>query len=429
MEIALIFGSLILLVLIGVPVAFSMGLSTLLGFYLNNTWGFASVIAQRMYSGSTSFILIAIPFYIMTGLLMNAGGMTKRIICFAQLLVGRFTGGMGYVNVVASMIFSGMSGSAVADASGLGILELEVMKKAGYEEKFSAAITAASSTIGPIVPPSIPFVIYGGLTGTSVGRLFLGGFIPGIAMGISLIIAIYFVARKRNFPKNSVKMTWKEFATSTVNVLLALGTVLIIVYGIVGGVFTPTEAAVVASIYSFVLGFFFYKDLKLQQLPGIVWETLKHTIRVIFIIATASGFSWVLTIMHVPQKIIATFSSILSEPILVLLIINALLLILGCFMESISIMLLVTPVLMPVIKEIGMDPVHFGVMMTLNLMIGLITPPMGLSLYSVASISKIPIWNIVSELKPFLIALLAVLLLIIFFPSLTMFLPDLIMGN
>lgn len=428
MEIALVFGLLIILILLGVPVAFSMGLSTLLAIYLNGTWNFAVILSQRIYSGSTSFILFAIPFYILAGMLMNAGGMTYKIMKFAQMLVGHITGGMGHVNILASMVFSGMSGSSVADASGLGAVEIETMSAAGYDRKFSAAITAASATIGPIIPPSIPFVIYGGIAGVSVGRLFLGGILPGVLMGLGLMIAVYFVSKKRKYPKSKQRATFKELISNSFSALLAVGSVVIILGGIILGIFTPTEAAVVASLYAFILGFFVFRDLKFHQIHQVLWDTAQHSVRVLFIIAVASSYAWALTLMHVPQKVIALFGNLTSEPILVLLIINVLLLLLGCFMETISIMLLTVPILLPVIIEIGMDPVHFGVMMTLNLMIGQLTPPMGILLYSVSGISKIPVHDIVLELKPYLIALLVILLLITFVPSITLYLPNLLMS-
>lgn len=428
MEVVLVFSVLIMLILLGVPVAFSMGLSTLLAIYLNGTWNFTVILSQRIYSGSTSFVLFAIPFYILAGMLMNAGGMTYKIMKFAQMLVGHITGGMGHVNVLASMVFSGMSGSSVADASGLGAVEIETMSAAGYDRKFSAAITAASATIGPIIPPSIPFVIYGGIAGVSVGRLFLGGILPGVLMGLGLMIAVYFVSKKRKYPKSKQRATFKELISNAFSALLAVGSVVIILGGIILGIFTPTEAAVVASLYAFILGFFVFRDLKFHQIHQVLWEKARHSVRVLFIIAVAASYAWALTLMHVPQKVIALFGNLTSEPILVLLIINALLLLLGCFMESISIMLLTVPILLPVIIEIGMDPVHFGVMMTLNLMIGQLTPPMGILLYSVSGISKIPVHDIVLELKPYLIALLAILLLITFVPSITLYLPNLFMG-
>jgi len=427
LEIILVFSVLIILILLGVPVAFSMGLSTLLAFYLNDSWNLIIILSQRMYSGSTSFILLAIPFYILAGLLMNTSGMTNRIMKFAQILVGNITGGMGHVNVLASMIFSGMSGSSVADASGIGQVEIKAMSAAGYDREFASAITAASATIGPIIPPSIPFVVYGGIAGVSVGHLFLGGVIPGVLMGLALMVTVYFISKKRNYPKSKYGGTYKELISSGISALIALGSVVIILGGIVLGIFTPTEAAAIASLYAFILGFFVFRDLKFPQIRQVVWETAQHSIRVLFIIAVASGYAWALTLMHVPQKAIALFGNLISQPIFALLIINVLLIFLGCFMETISIMLLTVPILLPIAIEIGMDPVQFGVMMTLNLMIGQLTPPVGILLYSVSGVSKVPVQKIIVELKTFLIALLVVLLLITFVPSLTLYLPNLLM--
>lgn len=428
LDVFIVFGVLIILILLGIPVAFSMGLSTLLAIYLKGTWNVTVILSQRIYSGATSFVLFAIPFYILAGLLMNQGGMTQKIMKFAQLVVGRVSGGLGHVNILASMVFSGMSGSSVADASGLGVVEIETMSAAGYDKRFSAAVTAASATIGPIVPPSIPFVIYGGIAGVSVGRLFLGGIIPGVFMGLGLMIAVYIVSKKRSYPITKEKFSLREIISSGISALLAVGSIIIILGGIIGGIFTPTEAAVVASIYAFIVGTIIFRDLKISQIPSILAETARHSIRVLFIIGVAASYTWALTLLHVPQKVVALFGNISSHPILVLLIINGLLLLLGCFMETISIMLLTIPILLPVVVNIGMDPIHFGVMMTLNLMIGQLTPPMGILLYSVSGISKIPIQQIIPELKPYLIALLTVLLIITFVPSITLFLPNILMG-
>jgi len=427
LQIILTFSVLVILILVGVPVAFSMGLSTLLAFYLNDSWHLSVILSQRMYLGSTPFILLAIPFYILAGLLMNTAGMTNRIMKFAQILVGNIRGGLGYVNVLASMIFAGMSGSSVADTTGLGQVEIEGMNAAGYDKKFSCAITAASATIGPIIPPSIPFVVYGGIAGVSVGQLFLGGVIPGALMGLGLMVTIYFISKKRNYPKSKYGGTYKELIRTGISALVSLGSVIIILGGIISGIFTPTESAVVASLYAFIVGIFVFRDLKFSQIPQVLWKAARHSIQVLFIIAVASSYSWILTLMHVPQKAIALFGNLISQPIFALLIINVLLIFLGCFMETISIMLLTVPILLPIAIEIGMDPVHFGVMMTLNLMIGQLTPPVGILLYCVSGVSKVPVQKIIVELKPFLIVLLVVLLLITFVPTLTLYLPNLLM--
>jgi C4-dicarboxylate transporter, DctM subunit len=421
-----LFGLLVGLILLGVPVAFAMGLSVVFALSMTGATHLLPVIAQRMYSGSTSFILLAIPFFILAGLLMNAVGMTTRIFRFANHLIGRVTGGLGLVNVVASMIFSGMSGSAVADASGLGAIEIKAMNEAGYDRKFSAAVTAASSTIGPVVPPSIPFVIYGGLTGVSVGSLFLAGIVPGLLMGILLMVAVYIVSRRRRYPRNPTHPSVREFVSSFLDAAVALGSVVIIVGGITTGLFTPTEAAVVACLYALFLGFFVYRSLRFRELPAIVWEAAQSSMQVLLIIAVASAFAWTLTFLRIPEGIVSFVTDAGSHPLLVLLSINLLLLLLGCFMEGISIMLVSIPVLMPVLSQIGVDPLHFGVIITLNIMLGLITPPMGLSLYGVMSISNVSLPVMFRELLPYYLALLIALFTVTFWPGLVLLVPRLL---
>ncbi len=427
MDVVLVFGVLILLMIIGVPVAFSLGLSALLAFYLCGAWDIVTILSQRMYFGSTSFVLLAIPFYILAAQLMNTSGMSRRITDFSNLLVGRFRGGLAQANIVNSMVFAGMSGSSVADASGIGMIEIEMMTAAGYDKKFSASVTAASSTIGPIIPPSIPLVVFGAMAGVSVGRLFLGGFIPGMLMGIGMMVAVYFISVARDFPRSVVNLKGRKLFACILDGLAGAGCLLILMGGILSGVFTPTEAAVVACLYAFILGFFVYKDLKLSDLPTALWETVKNTIAVLFVIAVSTAYAYALTLMHVPEKVVAAFGTLAGNPVVVLLIINGILLLLGCFMETLGIMLLTVPILLPVVTQIGVDPVHFGVMMTLNLMLGQLTPPFGICLYCVSNVSKIPIFDLVKEIWPYIVALLVVLLLITFIPSITMFLPNLMM--
>ena len=413
--------------LLGLPIAVSMGLTAILTFLALGEPGLLSMVPQRMYAGTTGFPLLAIPFFILAGNLMNAGGMTHRIFRFAQCLVGHIKGGLGHVNVVGSMIFAGMSGSAVADAAGLGMVEIQAMLKAGYDRRFSAAVTAASSTIGPIIPPSIPFVIFGSMTGTSVGRLFLGGFLPGLVMGLALMITVYIVAEQRGYPRER-RATLRELLDSSLDGAAALGAPVIIIGGILAGIFTPTEAAVVACIYALILGLVVYREIGLADLPRILWETLEHTIRVMFIISAASLFGWLLIQQRIPTMIVEGLMTLTGQPWIILLIINGILLILGSFMEGIAIMLLTIPVFMPLVARVGVDPVHFGVMMTLNLMIGLLTPPVGMCLYAVSSISQVPLWPLARELWPYIAALLVSLALITYIPGLVLWIPNLLMG-
>jgi len=422
-----IFGVLIFFIMIGLPIAVSMGLTAAIFFVVLGEMDVLCMVPARMYSSTTGFPLLAIPFFILVGNLMNTGGMTTRIFRFAQCLVGHIKGGLGHVNVVNSMIFAGMSGAAVADAAGIGMVEMEAMTKAGFDRRFSAAVTAASSTIGPVIPPSIPFVIFGSITGTSVGRLFLGGFIPGFLMGIGMMITVYIISGRRGYPKEK-RATFREFILSALYAWSALLCPLIIIGGIMLGIFTPTEASVVAVIYALIVTLLIYKEITLRDLPKILWESLEHTIRVMFIISAAGIFGWLLIHQRVPDAVVKSLMTLSKNPWVILLIINIILLVLGCFMEGISIMLLTIPVFMPLITKIGIDPVHFGVVMTLNLMVGLLTPPVGMVLYAVSSVGKVPLWELASELKWYIVAIMTSLGLITYIPKLVTWLPNLLMG-
>jgi len=418
-----VFGLLITLILLGVPIAVSMGLAAIVVIWLMGGTDLLIVLPQRMYSATTSFPLLAIPFFILAGNLMNTGGMTRRIFAFAQLLVGRIQGGLAHVNVVASMIFAGMSGSAVADAAGLGVIEIEAMKNEGYSAKYAATITAVSSTIGPIIPPSIPFVLYGSLASVSVGTLFLAGVVPGILMGLALMIAIAIEARRRNLPRMRKRLLTRDTLMSTVAAVPALVTPGLIIGGILSGLFTPTEAAVVAALYALLLGMFVYRELGPTQVWSILWQSAAQTVQVMFIIATAGAYGWILVQQQIPNSVIEGMLALSQTPWMVLLLINVVLLVLGLFIEPIAIMLIATPILLPLAAKIGVSADHLGVIIVLNLMIGLITPPVGLCLYAVASISREPMGEIVKELWPYLLALLAVLMIVTYVPAVSLWLP------
>ena len=422
-----VFAMLIGFILLGVPIAVSMGLTAVLAFIFLGEGFVLPMVAQRMYSATTAFTLLAIPFFILAGSLMNTCGITRRIFRFASALVGHFRGGLGHVNVVASMIFSGMSGAAVADAAGLGTIEMKAMTESGYDPEFSAAITAASSTIGPVVPPSIPFVIYGSITGVSVGKLFLAGFTPGIFMGLALMAAVYFISKRRNYPKGTLA-TFEELMTSAKEAALPLGTPVLIIGGILSGLFTPTEASVVASLYAMALGLFIYREIKFRDLPKIFWDTLKHTIRVMFIISSAGFFGWFMIHQSIPEQVITGLTTLTDTRWILMLIIILILLVLGCFLEGIAVLVITIPVFMPLIEQNGVDPVQFGVIMILCSMLGLLTPPVGMSLYAVASISGVSIGALTKEIWPYLLGILAVLLLMTFVPQLSLWLPNLLMG-
>jgi tripartite ATP-independent transporter DctM subunit len=411
----------------GAPVAIAIGLAVAL-YIVMGTQVPSIIIAQMMVSGADSFPLLAIPFFLLAGILMNTSGITQRLFDFAGCLVRHIPGGLGHVNVVASMIFAGMSGSAVADAAGLGAVEIKAMRKHGYDDEFSGAITVASSTIGPVVPPSIIFVIYGVLAEVSVGALFLAGLVPGLLMGAALMVQVYRIAKRRNYP-TLPRATWRELSLSLRKATLPLLTPIIIIGGIVSGAFTPTEAAVVAVAYAFLLGFVIYRELSWKSLWNALHTTAVQTATIMFITAVASVLGWALAQGRVPQQLADAVLSLTSQPWLVLLLINVLLLIVGCFMEVIASLLILTPILVPVVKAVGIDPVHFGVVMTLNLMVGLTTPPMGMSLYVVQQISGIPFDRLVRGVVPFLISLVVVLLIVTYVPAFSLALPHAVLGN
>ncbi len=417
----------LLLLAVGAPVAVAMGLTGAIAVVLLGDIPL-EVIAQRFVTGVDSFPLLAVPFFILAGALMNTGGTTQRLVALANVLVGRFTGGLGHVTVVSNMIMAGMSGSAAADAAGTGSVLIPAMVRSGYSRAFSAALTAAASTIGPIIPPSIPFVVFGVLASVSIGRLFLGGAIPGVLMGLYLMVAVYLIAKRRGYARGRPP-TGAEIKTAVWEAIPALMLPVIIIWGIVSGVVTPTEAAVLAVLYALFLGLFVYRELDWRALHRIFGEAALTTASVMFIVAAAALLAWVLTREQAGPALVRLVLSISTDPYIVLLVLNIILLILGCFLETLSLMILLVPVLMPLIKALGIDPVHFGVMFTLNLMIGLITPPVGMSMFIACRIAGIQITEFAREVWPFVAALVLVLLVVTYFPSVVLFLPNLLMGN
>ena len=374
----LMFFMLFFLIIIGAPIAIALGGSSALWVYLSKSVPDFTIL-HRMVMGVDSFPLLAIPFFILAGSLMNAAGLTNQIFNFAKAVVGWLPGGLGHVNIGASIIFAGMSGAAVADAGGLGTIEIKAMNDAGYDLDFSVAVTAASSTIGPIIPPSLPMVIYGVMASTSIGKLFIAGFIPGLLMGLALAIMVAYYAHKRNYPRDT-QFSIKQLGISFIQGLPALMTPVIIIGGIASGIFTPTEAAIAAVVYALILGLV-YRTLDLKKLVAISMETAETTAVILLIVGGASIFAWVLTANQVTERFATIFLSITENKYLLLLVINILLLIVGCFMETIASITILTPVLLPVAMKLGVDPIHFGVIMVLNLMIGLLTPPVGMVLF------------------------------------------------
>ena len=420
-------GVLLLLLALEFPVAFAMTGASVVYLLLRGDIPLI-VVAQRVTVGVDSFVLLAIPFFFLAGELMNQGGITKRLVDLAQAMVGGIRGGLGHVTVVTNMIMAGMSGSAVADATGTAAVLIPAMEQAGYPRVFSAALVGAASTIGPVIPPSIPFVIYGGITGVSVGRLFLGGIVPGVLMGLFLMGAVYLVAKRRGYRAEG----WMSASEALRNIWRAVPVMLfpvIILGGIFSGIVTPTEAAVVAVVYAVLLSALFYRELTAGKLIHVLTSVAGNTAKITFIIASAGLYGWLLAREGVPQLFTSFFLSVSREPWVILLMVNVLLVILGCLMETTAILVILTPVLMDLITKVGIDPVHFGVVLTLNLMIGLLTPPVGMVLYVMVSLAKVSVTEFTKECGIFMLALVVVLILITYLPGLVTFLPQLIMGK
>jgi len=414
------------LIIIGAPIAIALGGSSALWVYLSKSVPDFTIL-HRMVMGVDSFPLLAIPFFILAGSLMNEAGLTSQIFNFAKAVVGWLPGGLGHVNIGASIIFAGMSGTAVADAGGLGTIEIKAMTDAGYDIDFSVAITGASSTIGPIIPPSLPMVIYGVMASASIGKLFIAGFIPGLLMGLALAVMVAYYAHKRHYPRDA-KFSFKQLGVSFIEGLPALMTPVIIIGGIASGIFTPTEAAIASVVYALILGLV-YRTLNLKKLIAVSMETAETTAVILLIVAGASIFAWVLTANQVTEKFAALVLGITENKYLLLLVINILLLIVGCFMETIASITILTPVLLPVVMKLGIDPIHFGVIMVLNLMIGLLTPPVGMVLFVLTRVAKIPFDRIVRATLPFIIPLVIVLFLITYIEPLCMWLPRILFAK
>lgn len=415
----------IVILSLGMPIAFTLGVAAFLYIWAN---GLPLVIVpQRMAGGLDSFPLLAVPFFILAANLMNTAGITDRLFEFAKVLVGRFRGGLAQVNVMASVIFSGMSGSAVADAGGLGAMEIKAMRAAGYRTEYAAALTAASCVIGPLIPPSIPMVIYGVIADASVGRLFLGGIIPGLMAAGSLMIMIALTAKRKKMPEG-VSMSLAESALATRRALLPLFTPVIIVGGILVGIFSPTEASAIACIYALLLGLF-YRELNLSKIWVEMVATARTTGAICLIVSTATLFAWLLTTLQVPQRTAAVLVEITDDPLLLLLLISAVVFVIGFFLEGLAIMILIVPVMLPTLTAVGVDPIHFGVVLVFNLMIGLMTPPMGVGLFVVSNVAGVRMEAIAREVFPMLIPLVIVLLLLIVFPQLVTAIPDAVLGK
>ena len=409
---------------LGIPIAFVMGITALAALFALPGVPL-HLIPQRLFTGMDSFPIMAVPFFILGGDLMNAAKITDRIIDFSKLLVGRIRGGLGHVNIVGSMFFAGISGSAVADASCLGSILIPAMEKDGYEVHYASAITASAAVIGPIIPPSIPMVVLALVANLSVGALFLGGVLPGVFIGLGLMAVNYVISRRRRYARVEEPLSLKKLIHTLFGAIIPLLMPLIIMGGILSGVFTPTEAASIAVAYALFVGFFILRTLTLKDLPRIFFRSTVATSTILIVMAMANTFSWILATQQIPQQVSQFIFSISKNPYVFLLLINIFLLIVGCFLEGLAAIILIVPILMPVVTQLGIHPIHFALVVVVNLMIGLLTPPLGLCLFVVCGISKIKLGPLFKEVFPFLIVEIAILFVITYMPWFTLTLPRL----
>jgi tripartite ATP-independent transporter DctM subunit len=417
----LLIGSFFLAVTLGIPISMSIGVSAVLYLLFYGSISLA-VIAQQMTLGIDSFPLLAIPLFLLAGMLMSEANITTRIIGFANALVGRITGGLAMVMVISCMFFGAISGSGVADVTAIGSLMLPAMDQQGYKKGLSASLLGCAGSLGTVIPPSIVMIILGVTTGTSIGKLYLGGFIPGVFTGLCLMALAWVYAKRMHLPPGE-PFTVGKVVTSFRQAFLSLLTPVIIIGGIITGVFTATEAAAAASAYALVLGLFVYRSLKLSQLPAIFLRVAETTGIILFIISAAALFGWILAAEQIPQKLAAFFLSISQNYYVLLMLINVLLLILGTFMETIAIIIIVVPVLMPLVTSLGMDPVHFGVMVTVNMAIGANTPPVGVDLIAACKVGQTTLDDAMPYIWPFVGAMTVALACVTFVPPLVTFIP------
>lgn len=414
-------GSFLIMTFLGVPVAFSLGLSVSLILYLFLDMP-QVMITQNIYSGVDSFSFMAVPFFMLAGSFMSAGGVTKRLVNFALAMVGSFTGGLAQAVAVSGMFFAAISGSSAATTAAIGSTMVNEMEKKGYRRELATGIVAAGGTVGIVIPPSITLVVFGVIAGTSIGDLFVGGVIPGILMGVSMCLVSWYLAKKEGIPAEGT-FSFKNLFISFKDSFWALMTPVIIIGGIYGGIFTPTEAAAVAAVYGILVGMFIYKELKLKDFPKIIFEAVIGTTLIMFIVGAAKVFGWMLTNLEIPHHIGAYVVSLTSSPYVFLIMMNILLLIIGTLINASAAVVILTPIFLPVAIQLGIDPLFFGVLMVVNLAIGCITPPVGLDLFVASAICKVPLEKVMQASLPYLYALLGVLLLLTFCPFLITFLP------
>ncbi|QLD34013.1 TRAP transporter large permease [Mannheimia varigena] len=418
-----------LFLFIGVPISFSIGLASLITVMMSVPFDAAiTVITQKMASGLDSFSLLAIPFFILAGNIMNRGGIALRLIEFAKVIGGRLPGSLAHVNVLANMMFGSISGSAVASGAAMGGIMSPLQRKEGYDPAFSATVNIASCPTGLLIPPSNTFIVYSLITGgTSIGALFLAGYIPGIIMGLSIMLIIGYIAKKRNYPV-SPKPTKSEVIKKTLDALPSLGLIVVIMGGIIGGIFTATEASAFAVVYTLILAVVIYREVSIKELPKVILESVVTTAIVLLLIGTSMGMSWVMANADIPYMISDGLLAVSDNPIVILLIINIILLIVGVFMDMTPALLIFTPIFFPIVTDLGMDPVHFGILMAFNLSIGICTPPVGSALFIGCSVGGVKINQVIKPLLPFYAALILALLLVTYVPSISLALPQLLLG-
>jgi TRAP-type C4-dicarboxylate transport system permease large subunit len=464
----LLIGSFLLLLVIGVPVALSMAVSSLLYVLVDGTMPDIAVL-HRMIGGVDSFPLLAVPFFILAGNLMNIAGVTNRIYQFAVSAVGWMRGGLGQVNIIGSVIFSGMSGTAIADAAGLGTIEIKAMKDHGYPLDFSVGVTAASATLGPIIPPSLPFVIYGMMANVSIGSLFLGGILPGLVMTVMMMLTVAYFARRNNWGSDA-PFSWPQLIKSGIEVavvlatgaaiwgifvitewplligaflviavltwadwyfkfsaVMALMTPMLLIGGMTAGLFTPTEAAVAACSWALYLGLVRYRTMTLKSIAKATFETVETTASVLFIVSSAAIFGWLLTATKLTDVLGNAFLALTDQRWVFLILVNILILIVGSFIDTLAAITILVPILMPLLLKFGVDPIHFGVVITLNLMIGLLHPPLGMVLYVLARVARMSVEATTMAILPWLVPLMLALGLITFIPEITLWLPKMMM--
>lgn len=413
----------ILLLLIGIPISLVLIITSVSYILLIGDMTLMTSVPQKMFSGMDNFGLLAIPLFMLAGELMNFGGITTRLVAFAKVLIGHFRGGLAYVSIIANMFLASILGSANAQAAMMSKVMVPEMEKEGYDRNFSSALTLASSIVAPVIPPSMLFIIYGTLTGASIGDMFLAGIVPGILIGIGFIIIIGFMSKKHNFPK-SERGTLKEVFSNFLKVIPALFIPFVIIYGILSGMFTPTESAAVACVIAVIIGFS-YKQLRLKDLPEIFINTVTNTATITFLIVMANVFGFILAYEQIPQTLANAMLSLSESPIVFLLLVNILLLLLGTVLDGIAALIILVPVLMPLLGTYQIDPVHFGVIITINLTIGLLTPPVGTGLFIVSSVAKVSIENLVRAILPFLIVSILMLLLFTYWEDAVLWIPNL----